>query len=138
MSVEKRLNSLKGISPDGDTEAFIADLKGEMVRRSRRRQTLMTSVSGFVVALAIGTGLYLNSPNPDSPLSSIDMSQAIIDLTGETDSLDVFDDEQFLIASIDYLVEGTELFSSAWELVDDLSLYEYLQTDETFPMEERS
>jgi hypothetical protein len=71
-------------------------------------------------------------------LSSIDMSQAIIDLSGETDSLNVFDDEQFLLASIDYVVERTELFGSAWELVDDLSLYENLETNETIYLEERS
>ena len=138
MSVEKRLNSLKGLSPTGDPESFISGLKGEMVRRSRRRQNLMTSVSGFVLACAIGVGLYLNSPDPNHMLSSINMSQAIIDLTGETDSLDLFDDIEFLLASIDYLVEETELFGTAWELVDELSLYEYLETNEVPLLEERS
>ena len=138
MSVEKRLNSLKCTSPASDSDLFIADLKGEMVRRSRRRQNLMTSFSGFVVAMAIGIGLYLNNPSPDTMLSSIDMFQAIIDLSGETDSPNVFDDEQFLLASIDYVVERTELFGSAWELVDDLSLYENLQTNDTIYLEERS
>ena len=138
MSVDKRLNSLKSASPAGDSDLFISDLKGEMVRRSRRRQNLMTSVSGFVVAIAIGVGLYLNNPSPDPMLSSIDMSRAIIDFSGETDSLNVFDDEQFLLASIDYVVERTELFGSAWELVDDLSLYENLETNETIYLEERS
>jgi hypothetical protein len=138
MLVEKRLNSLKSASPSGDPDLFITDLKGEMIRRSRRRQNLMTSVSGFVVAIAIGIGLYINNPGPEPMLSSIDMSQAIIDLSGETDSLNVFDDEQFLLASIDYVVERTELFGSAWELVDDLSLYENLETNETIYLEERS
>ena len=138
MLVEKRLNSLKSASPSGDPDLFITDLKGEMIRRSRRRQNLMTSVSGFVVAIAIGIGLYINNPGPEPMLSSIDMSQAIIDLSGETDSLNVFDDEQFLLASIDYVVERTELFGSAWELVDALSLYENLETNETIYLEERS
>ncbi len=138
MLVEKRLNSLKSASPSGDPDLFITDLKGEMIRRSRRRQNLMTSVSGFVVAIAIGIGLYINNPGPEPMLSSIDMSQAIIDLSGETDSLNVFDDEQFLLASIDYVVERTELFGSAWELVDDLSPYENLETNETIYLEERS
>ena len=138
MLVEKRLNSLKSASPSGDPDLFITDLKGEMIRRSRRRQNLMTSVSGFVVAIAIGIGLYINNPGPEPMLSSIDMSQAIIDLSGETDSLNVFDDEQFLLASIDYVVERTGLFGSAWELVDDLSLYENLETNETIYLEERS
>ena len=98
----------------------------------------MTSVSGFVVAIAIGVGLYLNNPRPDPMLSSIDMSRAIIDLSGETNSPNVFDDEQFFLASIDYVVERTELFGSAWELFDDLSLYENLETNETIYLEERS
>ncbi len=138
MSVEKRLNSLKNVSQSGDLDLFIAGLKGEMVRRARHRQNLITSVSGFVVAIAIGVGLYINNPRPEPMLSSIDMSQVIIDLSGETDSLNVFDDELFLLASIDYVVEGTEFLSSAWELVDDLLLYENLQKNEITYIEEKS
>lgn len=138
MSVEKRLSSLKGVSPAGDPELFISDLKGEMVRRARRRQNLVTSLSGMVVALAVGVGLYIGSPEPERPLASVEMSGAIIDLSGESDSLSVFDEEDFVLASIDYLVDGTDLMGTGWSLVEDLSLYDYLEAPKGFDMEEKS
>ena len=139
MSVEKRLNSLKSHSkePD-DTESFLAELKGEMIRRGRRRQNIVNSISGLVVALAIGVGLYITSPTADPTLANADMSEIIIDLSGQPDSITVFDDEEFIMASMDYLIGGTELISTGWSIIEDLSLYDYLETGEKISLEERS
>ena len=139
MSVETRLNSLKSHSKEpGDTESFLAELKGEMIRRGRRRQNIVNSISGLVVALAIGVGLYITSPTADPTLANADMSEIIIDLSGQPDSITVFDDEEFIMASMDYLIGGTELISTGWAIIEDLSLYDYLETCEKISLEERS
>ena len=139
MSVEKRLNSLKSHSKaPGDTESFLAELKGEMIRRGRRRQNIVNSISGLVVALAIGVGLYITSPTADPTLANADMSEIIIDQSGQPDSITVFDDEEFIMASMDYLIGGTELISTGWSIIEDLSLYDYLETGEKISLEERS
>ena len=139
MSVEKRLNFLKSHSKEpGDTESFLAELKGEMIRRGRRRQNIVNSISGLVVALAIGVGLYITSPTADPTLANADMSEIIIDLSGQPDSITVFDDEEFIMASMDYLIGGTELISTGWSIIEDLSLYDYLETGEKISLEERS
>jgi len=139
MSVEKRLNSLKSHSKEpGDSESFLAELKGEMIRRGRRRQNIVNSISGLVVALAIGVGLYITSPTADPTLANADMSEIIIDLSGQPDSITVFDDEEFIMASMDYLIGGTELISTGWSIIEDLSLYDYLETGEKISLEERS
>ena len=39
MSIERRINSLKGRSHEsGDAESFLTNLKGEIIQRDRRRQ----------------------------------------------------------------------------------------------------
>ena len=139
MSIERRMNSLKNRSNEsGDAESFLTNLKGEIIQRDRRRQNIMNSVSGLVVALAMGVGIYINNPTVDSTFDTVDVSEIIIDLSDQPDSITVFDDEEFIVASMDYLIGGTELISTGWSIIEDLSLYNYLETGEKISQEERS
>ena len=139
MSIERRINSLKGRSHEsGDAESFLTNLKGEIIQRDRRRQNIINSVSGLVVALAMGVGIYINNPTVDSTFATVDVSEIIIDLSDQPDSITVFDDEEFIMASVDYLIGGTELISTGWSIIEDLSLYNYLETGEKISQEERS
>ena len=139
MSIERRINSLKGRSHEsGDAESFLTNLKGEIIQRDRRRQNIINSVSGLVVALAMGVGIYINNPTVDSTFATVDVSEIIIDLSDQPDSITVFDDEEFIAASMDYLIGGTELISTGWSIIEDLSLYNYLETGEKISQEERS
>jgi len=139
MSIERRINSLKGRSHEsGDAESFLTNLKGEIIQRDRRRQNIINSVSGLVVALAMGVGIYINNPTVDSTFAIVDVSEIIIDLSDQPDSITVFDDEEFIVASMDYLIGGTELISTGWSIIEDLSLYNYLETGEKISQEERS
>ena len=139
MSIERRINSLKGRSHEsGDAESFLTNLKGEIIQRDRRRQNIINSVSGLVVALAMGVGIYINNPTVDSTFATVDVSEIIIDLSDQLDSITVFDDEEFIVASMDYLIGGTELISTGWSIIEDLSLYNYLETGEKISQEERS
>ena len=139
MSIERRINSLKGRSHEsGDAESFLTNLKGEIIQRDRRRQNIINSVSGLVVALAMGVGIYINNPTVDSTFALVDVSEIIIDLSDQPDSITVFDDEEFIVASMDYLIGGTELISTGWSIIEDLSLYNYLETGEKISQEERS
>ena len=139
MSIERRMNSLKGRSHEsGDAESFLTNLKGEIIQRDRRRQNIINSVSGLVVALAMGVGIYINNPTVDSTFATVDVSEIIIDLSDQPDSITVFDDEEFIVASMDYLIGGTELISTGWSIIEDLSLYNYLETGEKISQEERS
>ena len=139
MSIERRMNSLKGHSHEsGDAESFLTNLKGEIIQRDRRRQNIINSVSGLVVALAMGVGIYINNPTVDSTFATVDVSEIIIDLSDQPDSITVFDDEEFIMASMDYLIGGTELISTGWSIIEDLSLYNYLETGEKISEEERS
>ena len=139
MSIERRINSLKGRSHEsGDAESFLTNLKGEIIQRDRRRQNIINSVSGLVVALAMGVGIYINNPTVDSTFATVDVSEIIIDLSDQPDSITVFDDEEFIMASMDYLIGGTELISSGWSIIEDFSLYNYLETGEKISQEERS
>ena len=139
MSIERRINSLKGRSHEsGDAESFLTNLKGEIIQRDRRRQNIINSVSGLVVALAVGVGIYINNPTVDSTFATVDVSEIIIDLSDQPDSITVFDDEEFIVASMDYLIGGTELISTGWSIIEDLSLYNYLETGEKISQEERS
>ena len=139
MSIERRINSLKGRSHEsGDAESFLTNLKGEIIQRDRRRQNLINAVSGLVVALAMGVGIYINNPTVDSTFATVDVSEIIIDLSDQPDSITVFDDEEFIVASMDYLIGGTELISTGWSIIEDLSLYNYLETGEKISQEERS
>ena len=139
MSIERRMNSLKGRSHEsGDAESFLTNLKGEIIQRDRRRQNIINSVSGLVVALAMGVGIYINNPTVDSTFATVDVSEIIIDLSDQPDSITVFDDEEFIAASMDYLIGGTELISTGWSIIEDLSLYNYLETGEKISQEERS
>ena len=139
MSIERRINSLKGRSHEsGDAESFLTNLKGEIIQRDRRRQNIINSVSGLVVALAMGVGIYINNPTVDPTFATVDVSEIIIDLSDQPDSITVFDDEEFIVASMDYLIGGTELISTGWSIIEDLSLYNYLETGEKISQEERS
>ena len=139
MSIERRINSLKGRSHEsGDAESFLTNLKGEIIQRDRRRQNIINSVSGLVVALAMGVGIYIKNPTVDSTFATVDVSEIIIDLSDQPDSITVFDDEEFIVASMDYLIGGTELISTGWSIIEDLSLYNYLETGEKISQEERS
>ena len=139
MSIERRINSLKGSSHEsGDAESFLTNLKGEIIQRDRRRQNIINSVSGLIVALAMGVGIYINNPTVDSTFATVDVSEIIIDLSDQPDSITVFDDEEFIVASMDYLIGGTELISTGWSIIEDLSLYNYLETGEKISQEERS
>ena len=139
MSIERRINSLKGRSHEsGDAESFLTNLKGEIIQRDRRRQNIINSVSGLVVALAMGVGIYINNPTVDSTFATVDVSEIIIDLSDQPDSITVFDDEEFIVASMDYLIGGTELISTGWSIIEDLSLYNYLETGEKIFQGERS
>ena len=139
MSIERRINSLKGRSHEsGDAESFLTNLKGEIIQRDRRRQNIINSVSGLVVALAMGVGIYINNPTVDSTFATVDVSEIIIDLSDQPDSITVFDDEEFIAASMDYLIGNTELISTGWSIIEDLSLYNYLETGEKISQEERS
>ena len=139
MSIERRINSLKGRSHEsGDAESFLTNLKGEIIQRDRRRQNIINSVSGLVVALAMGVGIYINNPTVDSTFATVDVSEIIIDLSDQPDSITVFDDEEFIMASMDYLIGGTELISTGWSIIEDFSLYNYLETGEKIFQEERS
>ena len=139
MSIERRINSLKGRSHEsGDAESFLTNLKGEIIQRDRRRQNIINSVSGLIVALAMGVGIYINNPTVDSTFATVDVSEIIIDLSDQPDSITVFDDEDFIAASMDYLIGGTELISTGWSIIEDLSLYNYLETGEKISQEERS
>ena len=139
MSIERRIKSLKDHSHElGDAESFLTNLKGEIIQRDRRRQNIINSVSGLVVALAMGIGIYINSPTVDSTFATVDVSEIIIDLSDQPDSITVFDDEEFIMASMDYLIGGTELISTGWSIIEDLSLYNYLETGEKIFQEERS
>ena len=139
MSIERRIKSLKDHSHElGDAESFLTNLKGEIIQRDRRRQNIINSVSGLVVALAMGIGIYINSPTVDSTFATVDVSEIIIDLSDQPDSITVFDDEEFIMASMDYLIGGTELISTGWSIIEDLSLYNYLETGEKISQEERS
>ena len=139
MSIERRMNSLKGRSHEsGDAESFLTNLKGEIIQRDRRRQNIINSVSGLVVALAMGVGIYINNPTVDSTFATVDVSEIIIDLSDQPDSITVFDDEEFIMASMDYLIGGTELISTGWSIIEDFSLYNYLETGEKISQEERS
>ena len=139
MSIERRINSLKGRSHEsGDAESFLTNLKGEIIQRDRRRQNIINSVSGLVVALAMGIGIYINSPTVDSTFATVDVSEIIIDLSDQPDSITVFDDEEFIMASMDYLIGGTELISTGWSIIEDLSLYNFLETGEKISKEEQS
>ena len=139
MSIERRINSLKGRSHEsGDAESFLTNLKGEIIQRDRRRQNIINSVSGLVVALAMGVGIYINNPTVDSTFATVDVSEIIIDLSDQPDSITVFDDEEFIMASMDYLIGGTELISTGWSIIEDFSLYNYLETGEKIFQGERS
>ena len=139
MSIERRIKSLKDHSHElGDAESFLTNLKGEIIQRDRRRQNIINSVSGLVVALAMGVGIYINNPTVDSTFTTVDVSEIIIDLSDQPDSITVFDDEEFIMASMDYLIGGTELISTGWSIIEDLSLYNYLETGEKISQEERS
>ena len=139
MSIESRINSLKGRSHEsGDAESFLTNLKGEIIQRDRRRQNIINSVSGLIVALAMGVGIYINNPTVDSTFATVDVSEIIIDLSDQPDSITVFDDEEFIVASMDYLIGGTELISTGWSIIEDLSLYNYLETGAKISQEERS
>jgi hypothetical protein len=139
MSIERRIKSLKDHSHElGDAESFLTNLKGEIIQRDRRRQNIINSVSGLVVALAMGIGIYINSPTVDSTFATVDVSEIIIDLSDQPDSITVFDDEEFIMASMDYLIGGTELISTGWSIIEDLSLYNYLETGEKISKEEQS
>lgn len=139
MSIERRIKSLKDHSHElGDAESFLTNLKGEIIQRDRRRQNIINSVSGLVVALAMGIGIYINSPTVDSTFATVDVSEIIIDLSDQPDSITVFDDEEFIMASMDYLIGGTELISTGWSIIEDFSLYNYQETGEKIFQEERS
>jgi len=139
MSIERRIKSLKDHSHElGDAESFLTNLKGEIIQRDRRRQNIINSVSGLVVALAMGIGIYINSPTVDSTFATVDVSEIIIDLSDQPDSITVFDDEEFIMASMDYLIGGTELISTGWSIIEDLSLYNFLETGEKISKEEQS
>ena len=139
MSIERRIKSLKDHSHElGDAESFLTNLKGEIIQRDRRRQNKINSVSGLVVALAMGIGIYINSPTVDSTFATVDVSEIIIDLSDQPDSITVFDDEEFIMASMDYLIGGTELISTGWSIIEDLSLYNFLETGEKISKEDQS
>ena len=139
MSIERRIKSLKDHSHElGDAESFLTNLKGEIIQRDRRRQNIINSVSGLVVALAMGVGIYINNPTVDSTFATVDVSEIIIDLSDQPDSITVFDDEEFIMASMDYLIGGTELISTGWSIIEDLSLYNFLETGEKISKEEQS
>ena len=139
MSIERRIKSLKDHSHElGDAESFLTNLKGEIIQRDRRRQNIINSVAGLVVALARGIGIYINSPTVDSTFATVDVSEIIIDLSDQPDSITVFDDEEFIMASMDYLIGGTELISTGWAIIEDLSLYNFLETGEKISKEEQS
>ena len=139
MSIERRIKSLKDHSHElGDAESFLTNLKGEIIQRDRRRQNIINSVAGLVVALAMGIGIYINSPTVDSTFATVDVSEIIIDLSDQPDSITVFDDEEFIMASMDYLIGGTELISTGWSIIEDLSLYNFLETGEKISKEEQS
>ena len=86
----------------------------------------------------MGVGIYINNPTVDSTFATVDVSEIIIDLSDQPDSITVFDDEEFIMASMDYLIGGTELISTGWSIIEDLSLYNYLETGEKISQEERS
>ena len=86
----------------------------------------------------MGVGIYINNPTVDSTFATVDVSEIIIDLSDQPDSITVFDDEEFIVASMDYLIGGTELISTGWSIIEDLSLYNYLETGEKISQEERS
>ena len=135
MTIEKRLKTLKTFDrTEGVPDSFVSNLKNEIIARDRKQQNLINSVSGLIVAFVIGFGLYFNNPDSDK----FDMSQIIIDLSEESDTLSVFDDEDFVLASIDYLVAQSDFMVSGWELIEDLSLYEYIEKTEINSFEERS
>ena len=139
MSIERRIKSLKDHSHElGDAESFLTNLKGEIIQRDRRRQNIINSVSGLVVALAMGVGIYINNPTVDSTFATVDVSEIIIDLSDQPDSITVFDDEEFIMASMDYLIGSTELISTGWSIIEDFSLYNYQETGEKIFQEERS
>ena len=139
MWIERLINSLKGRShKSGDAESFLTNLKGEIIQRDRRRQNIINSVSGLVVALAMGVGIYINNPTVDSTFATVDVSEIIIDLSDQPDSITIFDDEEFIMASMDYLIGGTELISTGWSIIEDLSLYNFLETGEMISKEEQS
>ncbi len=135
MKLEKRLKELKRMNwVQGIPDSFISDLKNELIVRNRKRQDLINSISAFMIIFAIGLGFYLKNLN----VNDYDMSQIIIDLSGEVDSDFIFEEEEFVFASIDYLIDDIDLIESGWELIDDFTLYEHFERREINSFEERS
>tara|TARA_B100000029_G_scaffold204866_1_gene202839 strand:+ start:5900 stop:6307 length:408 start_codon:yes stop_codon:yes gene_type:complete len=135
MKLEKRLKELKRMNwVQGIPDSFISDLKNELIVRNRKRQDLINSISAFMIIFAIGLGFYLKNLN----VNDYDMSQIIIDLSGEVDSDFIFEEEDFVFASIDYLIDEIDLIESGWELIDDFTLYEHFERREINSFEERS
>ncbi|MBF90042.1 MAG: hypothetical protein CMG75_10425 [Candidatus Marinimicrobia bacterium] len=135
MKLEKRLKELKRMNwTQGIPDSFLSDLKNEVIFRNRKRQDLINSISAFMIIFAIGSGFYLKNLN----VNDYDMSQIIIDLSGEVDSDFIFEEEDFVFASIDYLIDEIDLIESGWELIDDFTLYEHFERREINSFEERS
>ncbi|MFL3050946.1 MAG: hypothetical protein ACJZ02_04580 [Candidatus Neomarinimicrobiota bacterium] len=135
MTIENRLNKLKRFNTTEEiSDLFLSDVKNEIIFRNRKRQDLINSISAFMILFAIGLGFYLKNLN----VNDYDMSKIIIDLSEEVDSGSIFEEEDFIFASIDYLIDEVELIESGWELIDDLTLHEFFEKREMDSFEERS
>ena len=135
MTIENRLNKLKRFNTTEEiSDLFLSDVKNEIIFRNRKRKDLINSISAFMILFAIGLGFYLKNLN----VNDYDMSKIIIDLSEEVDSGSIFEEEDFIFASIDYLIDEVELIESGWELIDDLTLHEFFEKREMDSFEERS
>ena len=135
MTIENRLNKLKRFNTTEEiSDLFLSDVKNEIIFRNRKRQDLINSISAFMILFAIGLGFYLKNLN----VNDYDMSKIVIDLSEEVDSGSIFEEEDFIFASIDYLIDEVELIESGWELIDDLTLHEFFEKREMDSFEERS
>ena len=135
MTIENRLNELKRFNTtEGIPDSFLSDVKNEIISRNRKRQDLINSISAFMILFVVGWGLYLKNLN----VNDYDMSKIIIDLSEEVDSGSIFEQEDFIFASIDYLIDEVDIIESGWELIDDLTLHDYFEKREMDFFEERS
>ena len=135
MRIENRLNELKRFNTtEGIPDSFLSDVKNEIISRNRKRQDLINSISAFMILFVVGWGLYLKNLN----VNDYDMSKIIIDLSEEVDSGSIFEQEDFIFASIDYLIDEVDIIESGWELIDDLTLHDYFEKREMDSFEERS
>ena len=135
MRIENRLNELKRFNTtEGIPDSFLSDVKNEIISRNRKRQDLINSISAFMILFVVGWGLYLKNLN----VNDYDMSKIIIDLSEEVDSGSIFEQEDFIFASINYLIDEVDIIESGWELIDDLTLHDYFEKREMGFFEERS